>query len=131
MIFIIAFIIGLISGGFARGLLCTLASWIAGLVIGFALVPIVMAESITPDTTLLGILVVTIYYPLRGTYDVWFDVTGIAALAVFILSFVITPIIYLISLVFGGAGGAIGGFMRRRMMQTNLAAESSQLGSEG
>ncbi len=129
MLFVIAFIVGLIAGGFKRGSWCTFVALIIGLAIGVAIAPLIIAETADPDMMLIGVVILTIYYPLRGTYDVIFDVSGWEALGAFIMSLFLTPMIYLASLFVGGIGGVVGGFVRRRMLQTDMGTDQPEYSS--
>lgn len=120
VIFIMAIIIGIIAGTNVEAVTSTMLSWIGGIGIGILIAPIVFADIMNPDQTLLGLVIFIPIYSLRGTFAWTFEgniveimVVGLVFLLVMLI---ITPIIYLFSLMFSVIGAVIGRYIRKRML---------------
>lgn len=126
VIFVMAFIIGLIAGNGTKGVLATIISWAIGLGLGYVFAPILLADFMGPDTTELGLIFGILMWPLRGYYDS-FNVDNVfQAIGLIIVSLFLTPVIYLISLGVGGLGGLVGKFVRKRVSDTGPLEGSQQ-----
>jgi hypothetical protein len=126
VIFVMAFIIGLIAGNGTKGILATTASWAIGLGIVYIFAPILLADFMGPDTTELGMIFETLMWPLRGYYD-FFNVGNVVqAIGLVIVSLFLTPLMYLFSLGIGGVGGVAGKFVRKQMSNTGMQEDAHQ-----
>jgi len=118
VIFIMAIIIGIVAGTNGGAIQCTMMSWIGGIGIGILIAPIVFADIINPDQTLLGLILFIPMYSLRGMFA-W-TVEGnvieimVVGLVYFLVMLIITPVIYLFSFVFSVIGAVIGKLIRKR-----------------
>ncbi len=118
VIFVMAFIIGLIAGNGTKGILATIVTWVIGLGLGYVFAPILLADFMGPDTTELGLIFGTLMWPLRGYYDSFNVDNVVQAIGLVIVSLFLTPVMYLFSLGVGGFGGVVGKFVRKRVSDT-------------
>ncbi|MHA1289491.1 MAG: hypothetical protein ACTSPB_19045 [Candidatus Thorarchaeota archaeon] len=119
VIFIMAIIIGLVAGTHPGAVFATLITWIGGILIGILIAPIVFADIMNPDQTLLGLFLFVFIYPLRGFYTLSYEGNIVEVLVVglvyLIMMLIVTPVLYLISFAFAPIGVVIGKFIRRRV----------------
>jgi hypothetical protein len=117
VIFIMALLIGIIAGGIGKAVLCTLVSWVFGLLIGTLTAPILLADVVSPSQDFFTLFIIVFLYSLRGMYSFTYEgniievlVTGLLYL---IVMMIFTPVIYLMSFIFSALGGYIGIVIRR------------------
>jgi hypothetical protein len=112
IVWVIAIIVGILSGGIMKGVKNTFATLLFGWLLACLLTPYVLAEYFTEDATILGILLVAALWPMRGTFFFEYSgnwIEGLAvAIGVLIIMLVGTPVLYLLSLMVAAIGGGIG-----------------------
>ena len=119
VIFVMALIIGIVAGSHAGAVFSTLITWVGGVLIGILIAPIIFADFMNPEQTILGLFLFIVIYPLRGFFD--FTVEGnivevlVVGLGLLIIMLILTPVLYLFSFAFAPIGVVIGNFIRRRV----------------
>ncbi|MFX1367659.1 MAG: hypothetical protein ACFFAY_03570 [Promethearchaeota archaeon] len=119
IVWVIAIIVGILSGSIAKGVQNSFFTLLFGWLISIPLTPIVLAEFFTEDATIAGILLVAAIWPLRGTFYFEYQgnwIEGLAfALGMLLVILVGTPVIYLIALAVAAIGGLIGRVLLARL----------------
>jgi hypothetical protein len=119
IVWVIAIIVGILSGGIKKGVVNSFFALLFGWLISIPLTPIVLAEFFTEDATIIGILLVAAIWPMRGTFYFEYQGNWIEGLAVavgmLIVMLVGTPVIYLMALGAAAIGGLIGRVILARL----------------
>ena len=124
-IFVIAIVVGLISGKPMQGGMATSIALIGGVIIGIALSPVIFPEWwAEPDVTWFGVTFYAILLPVINLVPA--ETSGWEALGAFLAMIVLTPILYVVAIVLGGLFGWIGGKIQKSIVKE----ETTQYGTE-
>ncbi|MFW9844664.1 MAG: hypothetical protein ACFFEV_08815 [Candidatus Thorarchaeota archaeon] len=116
VIFVITIVVGIVAGRIPDAVWATFLTWVAGILLGCLLAPIIFAEFWTEDVFLPLLPLIIMLWSTRGMFiDFTFEGSIFEAMAVaagmLIIWLVITPTLYLFS--FGVA--ALSGFLGRKI----------------